>query len=63
MSASQSFLSSPDYGYDYVVAVTQDSINATAVTFLKTKQSVGAFKSALIRFRQLSYNSIERTAQ
>src|ERR1700761_9386948 len=40
MSASQSFLSSPDYGYDYVVAVTQDSINDTALQFLSTKQPV-----------------------
>jgi len=40
MSASQSFLSSPDYGYDYVVAVTQDSINATALSFLSTNQPV-----------------------
>jgi hypothetical protein len=40
MSASQSFLSSPEYGYDYVVAVTQDSINATALAFLSTKQPV-----------------------
>jgi len=40
MSASQSFLSSPDYGYDYVVAVTQDSINATATAFLTTRQPV-----------------------
>jgi hypothetical protein len=41
----------------------KDSINAIAVTFLKTKQPVEAFKSALIRLRQLTYNSIERTAQ
>jgi hypothetical protein len=40
MSASQSFLSSPEYGYDYVVAVTQDSINATALTFLGKKEPV-----------------------
>lgn len=40
MSASQSFLSSLDYGYDYVVAITQDSINATAMAFLNTKQPV-----------------------
>jgi hypothetical protein len=40
MSASQSFLSSPDYGYDYVVAVTQDSINATAMAFLNSKRPV-----------------------
>ncbi|MES2758539.1 MAG: hypothetical protein V4693_14295 [Pseudomonadota bacterium] len=38
MSASQSFLSSPDYGYDYVAAVTQDSINATAMAFLNTRR-------------------------
>src|ERR1700750_2770883 len=40
MSGSQSYLSSPDYGYDYVVAVTQDSINATALEFLFHKQPV-----------------------
>lgn len=40
MSASQSFLSSPDYGYDYVLAVTQDSVSATALAFLGTKQPV-----------------------
>lgn len=40
MSASQSFLSSPEYGYDYVVAVTQDSINAAAMAFLNTRQPV-----------------------
>ena len=38
MGASQSYLSSPDYGYDYVLAVTQDSINLAALTFLHTKQ-------------------------
>ncbi len=38
MSASQSFLSSPEYGYDYVAAVTQDSINATAMAFLNSTQ-------------------------
>lgn len=40
MSASQSFLSSPDYGYDYVVAVTQASINATAQAFLNSQRPV-----------------------
>lgn len=40
MSASQSNLSSPDYGYDYVLAVTQDSINATAIAFLAKNQPI-----------------------
>lgn len=40
MSSSQSFLSSPDYGYDYVVAVTQDSVNAVAMEFLKSRQPI-----------------------
>lgn len=34
MSATQSFLSSPQYGYDFVVATTQASINATLKAFL-----------------------------
>jgi hypothetical protein len=34
MSASQSNLSSPRYGYDFVVATTQSSINATVKEFL-----------------------------
>lgn len=34
MSASKSFLSDARYGYDVVVAVTQDSINATMKQFL-----------------------------
>lgn len=36
MSASQSFLSSPVYGYDCVVATTQESINATMKLFLSS---------------------------
>jgi hypothetical protein len=40
MSTSQSYLSSPEYGYDYVVAVTQDSINATALDFLSHRQPI-----------------------
>jgi hypothetical protein len=45
MSALQSYLSSPDYGHDnvrcdYVLAVTQDSINATALAFLNSRQPV-----------------------
>lgn len=38
MGASQSNLSAPGYGYDYVLAVTQDSLNAAAVAFLHSKQ-------------------------
>jgi len=34
MSATQSYLSSPRYGYDFVVATTQTSINATIKEFL-----------------------------
>src|SRR3954468_7552629 len=34
MSASQSNLSDPKYGYDLVIAVTQASINATMKEFL-----------------------------
>jgi hypothetical protein len=40
MGANQSYLSSADYGYDYVLAVTQDSINATALAFLNSRQPV-----------------------
>lgn len=40
MGASDSFLASPDYGYDYVVAVTQDSICSTALAFLHARQPV-----------------------
>jgi hypothetical protein len=37
MGASSSYLSAPEYGYDYVLAVTQDSINATALAYLSAK--------------------------
>jgi hypothetical protein len=40
MNGSQSFLTSPEYGYDYVVAVTQGSVNAAAMEFLKSRQPV-----------------------
>ncbi|HET9649017.1 MAG TPA: hypothetical protein VFP34_12430 [Microlunatus sp.] len=40
MGANQSYLSSADYGYDYVLAVTQDSINAAALAFLNSRQPV-----------------------
>src|SRR5437763_634507 len=36
MSASQSFLSSPQFGYDFVVSTTQASINAEMKRFLAT---------------------------
>lgn len=38
MGASESYLSEKGYGYDYVVAVTQESINATALAFLSSQQ-------------------------
>lgn len=36
MSSNQSFLSSPKYGYDFVVATTQASINSTMKQYLGT---------------------------
>ena len=38
MGAAQSNISAAKYGYDYVVAVTQDSIDAAAQAFLHTRQ-------------------------
>jgi len=40
MGANQSNLSSAKYNYDYVLAVSQDSINATALAYLHGKQPV-----------------------
>lgn len=40
MGANQSNLSAAKYSYDYVLAVTQDSINATVLAYLKIKQPV-----------------------
>ncbi|KAL6406542.1 hypothetical protein AUP68_09341 [Ilyonectria robusta] len=38
MSASACYLSDPHYGYDFVVAVTQESINATLKAYLASLQ-------------------------
>ena len=38
MGASDSNLSAAGYGYDYVVTVSQESINATALAFLSDRQ-------------------------
>jgi hypothetical protein len=40
MGASESHLSADGYGYDYVVTVSQESINATALAFLSDRQPV-----------------------
>lgn len=40
MGASESNLSEAGYGYDYVVTVSQESINATALAYLSDRQPV-----------------------
>ena len=40
MGANDSFLSSPGYGYDYVLSVTQDSLSGAALALMSTQQAV-----------------------
>jgi GTP-binding protein EngB required for normal cell division len=40
MAPSQSFLSDPWYGYDAVVATTQESINAGLVQYMMNKHPI-----------------------
>ncbi|KAI1121516.1 hypothetical protein F5Y10DRAFT_288427 [Nemania abortiva] len=66
MPGKDSYISAPRYGYDFVVATTQQSINATMLTFLASRQEPVAYICYIAdsagKPERIDYNELKKRA-